>query len=121
MRIRLAQALLAGGLVAASTAHAADAEKLSFAVESETYTVPDGGLLSAEAGAQGGLTFCLAPAVEADLSAFTGSHVGETVAVAIGDTTLFHLQIVDPYKNGCITWPLHPELAKRYRARLLGE
>lgn len=98
---------------------AAAAEALTFSVGEDRYTVPADGFLSVEE--KEGLTFCLTPEVETALTAFTASHIDETVAIAIGGDNVFYLKIVKPYGGGCINWPLHPVMAKSYREMLTGE
>ena len=112
-------ALLA--LVLLATPALAAPQPLAFTVDEDTYTVPDGGLTKVETVDKSGLSFCMTPEVEAALADFTSAHQGETVEVTIGETSVFHLQIVTPYDGGCITWPLHPMVANSYRGLLTGE
>ena len=117
-RLRLGVTALAA-VASGCAAAAAGPQPLSFTVEGDRYVVPEGGLTRVDE--TDGLTFCLAPAVAEALTDFTHAHTGETVAIAIGDTDVFHLRIVKPYDGGCINWPLHPVVAKNYRQMLTGE
>lgn len=112
-----ASAALSLGLCGGALGQAA--EPLAFTVDEARYEVPAGGVLSAEV--KEGLTFCLAPEVETALAEFTASHIDETVAISIGDTSVVHLKIVTPYDGGCINWPLHPKVAANYKRMLMGE
>ncbi|MEM9224849.1 MAG: hypothetical protein AAGB11_21005 [Pseudomonadota bacterium] len=121
MRKPLGLAAAAALALAASGALAAEPQPLSFTVGEDRYQVPDKGITSVDIKQNNGLTFCLSEPVVKNLSEFTKKHKGEMVAVAIGPTEVFRIQIVKPYEGGCINWPLHDRVAANYRAMLTGE
>lgn len=117
--MRLSPALAAAAL-AAAPALAAEPQPLAFTAGEDVYVVPQDGFASIAPGEQGGLELCFEPAVEAALGDFTARHRGETVEITLGKSSVFHLQVVEPYDGGCITWPLHPRIAETYRGLLTG-
>ena len=110
--------LAAAAAFAVATAAAAEPQPLSFSTGEDRHVVPPTELLSLEVGEQGGLTLCFSEAQQRALHDFTSDHIGDTVTVSIGETEVFFLQVVEPYDDGCIVWPLHPRVAEAYRARL---
>lgn len=105
---------------AVATAAAAEPQPLSFSAGEDRHVVPPEGLTSLEAGEEGGLTLCFSDAQQEALRDFTADHIGDTVTVSIGEAKVFFLQVVEPYDDGCIDWPLHPRVSESYRARLTG-
>ncbi len=111
---------LAAAAFAAVPALADEPRPLAFTVGEDAYIVPEDGFASIEPGEQGGLELCFDSGVETALAGFTRRHRGQTVEVTIGETSVFHLQMVEPYDGGCILWPLHPQIAENYRRMLTG-
>ncbi|WP_375262985.1 hypothetical protein [Palleronia sp.] len=121
MRTRSAWLSVAAALaLATGSVAAAEPQVLSFSAGEDTHEVPPPELSSLEVGEQGGLTICFSDAQQQALHDFTASHIGDTVTVLIGASEVFFLQVVEPYEDGCIVWPLHPQVAETYRARLTG-
>lgn len=113
--------MAAAGFLLAPAVLAADAESLSFTVGEDRLTIAPQDIDSAAPEDRIGLTLCLDDEADAAVSDFTKAHRGAVVDVRIGETMVFQPKIGEPYEGGCIKWPLHPVLAERYRARLLGE
>lgn len=118
---RLARAAVLAALTLAAPAFAAEPEPLSFTSGGETYVVPPDGLASVDLGEPAGLSLCLSDASRKAVADFTTAHNGDLVTVAIGKRDVFHVEIREPFAGTCISWPLHPQVAKTYRALLLGE
>ena len=94
---------------------------LTFSSEGESYEVPADGFESLDYAEGTGLALCLTEPVEREVAAFTEAHVGDVVRVAIGDTEVIAVEVVNPYEGGCIKWPIHPMVAANYVAMLTGE
>ena len=94
---------------------------LSFTTGVSRYEVPTDGFDSVGFVEQRGMEICMTEPVQAEVAAFTENHVGAVVKVAIGDTEVTRVQIVEPYADGCITWPNHPMVAANDIAMLTGE
>ena len=111
-----AGAAIAGAALAAGPAsahdgapHAGDGPRpLVLSVGRSHHAVPEDGFESLGYRRGSGLELCLTDAAERDVAAFTEAHLGAVVRVAIGETQVFALRVVEPYEGGCITWPVHP-------------
>lgn len=119
MRVTL-RSLAAAAAFPIAAGAATEPQLLSFSADEDRHVVPPTELSSLEVGDEGGLTLCFSEAQQQALHDFTTDHIGDTVTVSIGETEVFFLQVVEPYDDGCIVWPLHPRVAEAYRARLTG-
>jgi ferric-dicitrate binding protein FerR (iron transport regulator) len=115
-RRRRASASAGAALVAAALALPAHADPLAFTAGGERHEVAPAGLASV--AFDKGLNICLTDAASRALVDFTARHLGETVAVDIGATNVVHLKLLKPFAGGCINWPVHPEVGRRYQALL---
>ena len=122
--VAAAAAVIAAGPSAAhdGVPHGGDGPRpLVLSVGRSYYAVPEDGFESLGYRRGSGLELCLTDAAERDVADFTEAHLGEVVRVAIGETQVFALEVVEPYEGGCITWPVHPMVAANYLAMLTGE
>ena len=115
------RALVLAALAAAPATAQDEPRPLVFLAGGESYAVPADGFESLDYGAETGLSLCLTEPVEREVAAFTEDHLGEVLRVAIGETEVIALPIVNPYRGGCIRWPVHPLVAANYLAMLTGE
>ena len=115
------RALVLMALAAAPAAAQEGPRPLTFSSEGESYEVPADGFESLDYAAETGLSLCLTEPVEREVTAFTADHVGDVLRVAIGETQVIAIEVVNPYQGGCIRWPVHPVVAANYVAMLTGE
>ena len=93
---------------------------LTFSAGADGYAVPADGFASLGWQEAGGMELCFTAPVEAAVAAFTARNRGAVVRVAIGETEVTRVRLVEPYAGGCITWPIHPVVAANYIAMLRG-
>ena len=115
------RALALTALLAAPAAAQEGPRPLVFSAEGERYEVPADGFESLDYAEDTGLSLCLTEPVEREVTALTERHVGDVLRVAIGETQVIAVEVVNPYAGGCIRWPVHPVVAANYVAMLTGE
>ena len=107
----------------APVAAAAQDERMPLSFEAGTgrHEVAPDALESVEWTEEKGLQLCPTAAAEGAITAFTEAHRGEIATIAIGETEVLRIELVEPYAGGCIGWAVHPVVAANYITMLTGE
>ena len=94
---------------------------LSFEAGLDRHEVAPDALESVDWTEEKGLQLCPSEPAQGEIAAFTEEHQGEIATIAIGETEVLRIELVEPYAGGCIGWAVHPVVAANYIAMLTGE